>query len=65
MSWFKRHSRRVDPDELTARAAESVQRVESQQERVNLINTWLISRRETNGFGDDFEYTLKPKGNHP
>lgn len=65
MSWFKRHARRVDPAELTARAAESVQRVESQQERVNLINTWLISRRETNGFGDDFEYTLKPKGTHP
>ncbi|PPF18258.1 hypothetical protein C5B92_07010 [Rathayibacter sp. AY1A4] len=65
MKWFKRRIRRVDPAELTARAAESVQRVESQQERVNLITAWLISRKESNGFGDDFEYTLKPKGRHP
>lgn len=65
MSWFKRHSRRVDPADLTARAAESVERVESQQERVTFLTNWLINRHETNGFGDDFEYTLKPKGTNP
>ncbi|WP_291053751.1 hypothetical protein [Herbiconiux sp.] len=63
MSIFTRKPRhpRIDPDELTAQADESMRRVAAQQPHVNALTSWLEARKDQNGFGEDFEYTLRPK----
>lgn len=55
---------RVDPDELIQKAEESLRKTESQTIHVNQLTTWLKNREMKNGFGDDFEYTLRPKRRH-
>ena len=61
MSWFKKKNH-VDPDELAKKAEEAASQIRDQQQHVNSITAYLINRKMTNGFGTDFEYTLKPKG---
>lgn len=64
MSWIKRNPTRINPEDLTRKADESLQETKKQQARVNVIVGYLERRKNQNGFGDDFEYTLKPRGAH-
>lgn len=63
--WFKRNPERIDPDELAAKADQSLALTRNQQERVNTLTSWLEGRKDQNGFGEDFEVTLlapRPRG---
>lgn len=33
-----------------------------QEPHVNAVTSWLQNRANQNGFGADFEYTLRPRG---
>ena len=57
-------SERPDPNDLIRQAEESLRKTESQQPHVDRITKWLNKRENQNGFGEDFEYTLKPKRRH-
>lgn len=59
---FKRRPPKVDPEELMRKAEDSIAHVEGQQDHVNALTSYLIWRTGDNGFGQDFEYTLRPKG---
>lgn len=62
MGTFGRGKRqRVDPEDLISKAEASIRKTKEQQPRVNAISLWLNNRNLINGFGDDFEYTLRPK----
>lgn len=45
--------------ESTEKAAEQLR---SQKPKVNAVSSWLENRANENGFGEDFEYTLRPRG---
>jgi hypothetical protein len=60
MMW--RRKKRIDPAELAAQADAATAQIRTQQDRVNVMADWFERRKNTNGFGDDFEWTLKPKG---
>lgn len=62
MSWIKRNPSRINPEELTRKADESLRETKELQPKVNSITSYLERRKNQNGFGEDFEYTLKPKG---
>jgi hypothetical protein len=51
-------------DALIRQAEASLEQTKKQQPHVDRINGWLKDRENRNGFGDDFEYTLKPKRRH-
>lgn len=61
MLWRKKRDR-VDPAVLEAQATDAHERLVEQQERVNLVTTYLERRKLQNGFGADFEFSLIPKG---
>lgn len=66
MSWYKKkRSNKIDPNELLKKAEHSLATTEDQQPRVNFLTTWLRGRKDSNGFGDDFEWSLIPKENKP
>lgn len=46
---------------LHARANEAAEQLKQQKPRVNNITSWLENRKDQNGFGEDFEYTLRPR----
>lgn len=58
---FKKKEPRVDPDELSKKAEQSLRETSKNQEHVNYLTTWLERRQNQNGFGEDFEYTLRPR----
>lgn len=60
MMWFRRKPR-VDTAAAERQADAAVQRITDQQPRVDALTSWLERRKNQNGFGDDFEYTLRPK----
>lgn len=60
----KNKSNRSDPDALVRKAEASLRQTESQQPHVDRITMWLRNRDNQNGFGEDFEYTLRPKRRH-
>ena len=53
-----------DPDVLIRKAEASLRKTESQQPHVDRITSWLKRRENHNGFGEDFEYTLRPNRRH-
>ena len=55
---------RPDPNDLIRQAEESLRKTESQQPHVDRITKWLNKRENQNVFGEDFEYTLRPKRRH-
>jgi len=59
--WFRRKKERVDTDAITRQAEEAVAQLQAQQPRVNAVTSYLERRKNVNGFGHDFEWTLKPK----
>ena len=62
MKWFRKHPNRVDPEQLSAQAEKSIQETTERQPHVNALTNWLSSRKDQNGFGEDFEFTLIPRG---
>lgn len=59
--WLRKQQPRVDPDELAMKAERSLNATEAKQEHVDKLTGWLDKRKNQNGFGEDFEYTLKPR----
>jgi hypothetical protein len=43
-------------------AKEAAEQLSFQKPQVHAVVSWLESRANQNGFGEDFEYTLKPRG---
>lgn len=60
-SWSSKHPSRIDPDEVERVATDSLAKVRKQQPRVNALTSYLERRKDQNGFGEDFEYTLRTK----
>lgn len=68
MRWLIEHvtryikrNERVDIDALDRKAEESIEQTVANQPKVNAVTSWLERRQNQNGFGEDFEYTLRPK----
>ena len=51
----------VDPQDLVNQANEINEKLEREGPRLSALATYLERRRLQNGFGADFEYTLRPK----
>ena len=51
----------VDPQVLVDQANEINEKLEREGPRLTALATYLERRRLQNGFGTDFEYTLRPK----
>ncbi len=51
----------VDPQDLVNQANEINEKLEREGPRLTALATYLERRRLQNGFGADFEYTLRPK----
>lgn len=66
MGYFAKRKNRSgsNPDELIRKAEESLRQTTRQQPHVDRITSWLQNRENQNGFGEDFEYTLRPKRRH-
>lgn len=66
VKFFGRHKKSpnaaVDPQELIDQANEINEKLEREGPRLNALATYLERRRLQNGFGSDFEYTLRPRG---
>lgn len=66
--FFGRHRRSteppVDPQDLINQANEINEKLEREGPRLNALAAYLDRRRLQNGFGSDFEYTLRPRGTH-
>ena len=56
-----RNRDRLDPDQITAQAHAAQEQLRAQQPQVNAITRYLERRKNINGFGTDFEWTLTPK----
>ncbi len=63
--FFGRHRPRkeeaVDPKVLVDQANEINEKLEREAPKLTALETYLKNRRMQNGFGTDFEYTLRPK----
>lgn len=61
MALQKKPSRRVENQKIRESAYTAARQLKAQEPHVNFIASWLIKRRHQNGFGEDFEYTLRPR----
>lgn len=61
MPFRRKRESEIDPDTVTQQALTSLAKTREQQPKVNALTSWLNTRHNQNGFGDDFEYTLRPK----
>lgn len=59
--FLSRRTPRVDPEELNRQSAEINEQLEREGPRMSALATYLERRRLQNGFGTDFEYTLRPR----
>ena len=59
--FLSRRTPRVDPEELNRQSAEINEQLEREGPRMNALAAYLERRRLQNGFGTDFEYTLRPR----
>jgi hypothetical protein len=58
---FFRRETRVDPNDLISQTKEVNATLKREGPRMNSIAAYLEKRKDQNGFGSDFEYTLRPK----
>lgn len=56
-----RRNPRVDPTELDKQTDAVNATLKREGPRMNNIAAYLEKRKDQNGFGSDFEYTLRPK----
>lgn len=64
MMWIRRkkaRTERVDTDALKALAEETKRRVVRNQPFVTHFGKYSEARKDTNGFGEDIEFTFRPK----
>lgn len=61
MKWFKRREPRIDTAAIILKAEDSLKNTRDRQENVNILTTWLNNRNGKNGFGEDFEVSIRPK----
>lgn len=52
-------SQDINPEDLTQQANEINEKLEREAPKLNALATYLERRRLQNGFGTDFEYTLR------
>lgn len=55
----KRAVRRVDPDVLDRQTSEINDKLEREREKMTAVVAYLQKRNKQNGFGRDFELTLR------
>jgi hypothetical protein len=64
--FFGRHRKAtgdpIDPQALVDQANEINDKLERDGPKLTALATYLERRRLQNGFGTDFEYTLRPRG---
>lgn len=53
---------RVDPKDLDRQTKEVEDKLEKEGPRMRYIAAWLEWRGKENGFGADFEFTIRPRG---
>jgi hypothetical protein len=58
----KSKTQKPKPKEIRRSAYEAARELKQQEPKVNAITNWLERRHRQNGFGEDFEYTLRPRG---
>ena len=61
MAWLKKRRSRIDPADVDKKADESLEYSAQNEDKVNVIIDFLQKRKNQNGFGEDFEITLRPK----
>lgn len=61
MGWLKKRRSRIDPADVDKKADESLEYSAQNEDKVNVIIDFLQKRKNQNGFGEDFEITLRPK----
>ena len=61
MKFFNRRPPRVDPEELNRQSSEINDKLKQDGPHMAALATYLERRRLQNGFGTDFEYTLRPR----
>lgn len=62
MSIFGKRRQKLDLDALEKQATDALEQVKAQEPRVNYLATWLKNRENQNGFGEDFDWSLRPRG---
>lgn len=58
----RRHSPKVDPDELDRQTNEINEYLEKEGPRMRFVANWLENRKGQNGLGEDFDITFYPRG---
>jgi hypothetical protein len=61
MIW-KSKKNKAKIDDARKSATDAAAQLKAQRSLVNSTSLWLANRKEVNGFGTDFEYTLRPRG---
>ena len=61
MGRLKKRRSRIDPADVDKKADESLEYSAQNEDKVNVIIDFLQKRKNQNGFGEDFEITLRPK----
>lgn len=61
MGGLKKRRSRIDPADVDKKADESLEYSAQNEDKVNVIIDFLQKRKNQNGFGEDFEITLRPK----
>lgn len=58
---FFRKKNRAEIKDARKSANDAAEQLKAQKILVNTTAAWLSRRKEQNGFGTDFEYTLRPR----
>lgn len=53
--------RKINTAELEQKAVQSISESRARQPHVNYLTGWLMRRTDLNGFGDDFELTIRTR----
>lgn len=61
MKFFSRRTPKVDPAELDKQTEFVLEKLHREGPHMNAVAAYLERRKNQNGFGDDFEYSLIPK----
>lgn len=59
MIWNSKRRAKIKELQKSVEAAQ--EQLSSQRKEVSSVASWLERRKDQNGFGADFEYTLRPR----
>jgi len=54
--------KKLSSKKLLKPTEEAAEQLRSQKSQVNAVSSWLENRKQQNGFGEDFEVSLIPRG---